>query len=395
MSFFSMDTSSLKILLQSNYLFQGLNDEQLSEVLLISNIAHIPKGEFVLREGEVDDKIYLLLEGEVEVLKNEEGTEVQTRLAILKAGELIGEMAFIHSAPRSASVRVLKNAQFLFFSVAKLSQMASQEKAFDQISKNISKKLTERLRKTNEVTVRALTEQLKVAKVQIISGQFLFHILIFFSAWVFLLSLLVKRILTESSNTFISALAVLIIAAICVYYVIRSPFSPEFFGLTLKRWKKNLFEAFLWSIPFLLIVTGMKWFAIRYTHIYETDSLFEFSFVHPGSALSPQLQIAFSIIYLIFVPLQELSVRGTIQSALKAVISGKHTTFSSIILSNLVFASVHAHYSPVFSLIAFLVGIFWGILYAHQKSIVGPILSHFLIGAYALVFLDLTKFFST
>jgi CRP/FNR family cyclic AMP-dependent transcriptional regulator len=68
-------------------------------------------GEYIIRQGEVADCMYVIQEGEVEVLAGEDGQEV--RLAVRGPGEFIGEMAVFERQVRSADVRAKGSARVL------------------------------------------------------------------------------------------------------------------------------------------------------------------------------------------------------------------------------------------------------------------------------------------
>ena len=57
----------------------------------------------LIRQGDVGDCMYVILEGEAEILFAREGREVPVRRA--SAGEIIGEMALFDREVRSATVR--------------------------------------------------------------------------------------------------------------------------------------------------------------------------------------------------------------------------------------------------------------------------------------------------
>jgi CRP/FNR family cyclic AMP-dependent transcriptional regulator len=68
-------------------------------------------GEYIIRQGEVADCMYVIQEGEVEVIAAQNGREV--RLAVRGPGEFIGEMAIFERQTRSADVRALGIARVL------------------------------------------------------------------------------------------------------------------------------------------------------------------------------------------------------------------------------------------------------------------------------------------
>ena len=60
-------------------------------------------GEIIIRQGEVGNCMYVIQEGKVEVLIDNDGQEVQ--LAVREQGDFIGEMAIFERDVRSATVR--------------------------------------------------------------------------------------------------------------------------------------------------------------------------------------------------------------------------------------------------------------------------------------------------
>lgn len=73
---------------------------------------HFEAGEVVFRQGDVGDRLYIIIDGEVEVVReNAEGEEIV--LAKRTAKDFFGEMALIHDAPRSATVRTVTSVNVL------------------------------------------------------------------------------------------------------------------------------------------------------------------------------------------------------------------------------------------------------------------------------------------
>jgi CRP-like cAMP-binding protein len=68
-------------------------------------------GETIIRQGDVGDTMYVVQEGQVEVVVEHGGQEVL--LAIRGAGQPIGEMEIIERQPRSATVRARGQARVL------------------------------------------------------------------------------------------------------------------------------------------------------------------------------------------------------------------------------------------------------------------------------------------
>ena len=76
---------------------------------------HFEPGQTVFSEGELGDRVYILLSGRAEVVRRHsngkspaEESVAEESLAVLGAGQFFGEMALLASAPRNATVRCLE-----------------------------------------------------------------------------------------------------------------------------------------------------------------------------------------------------------------------------------------------------------------------------------------------
>lgn len=67
---------------------------------------HFEPGDTVFRQDDVGDAFYMILDGEVEICRENAGQPPQ-RLAVMRTGEFFGEMALLGRQPRSATVRAL------------------------------------------------------------------------------------------------------------------------------------------------------------------------------------------------------------------------------------------------------------------------------------------------
>ncbi len=72
---------------------------------------HLTPGEIVFREGDPPTSAYLVESGEIEILTVKEG--VPMVLSVLGPGDLLGEMAVIDDAPRTATARAMGEASLI------------------------------------------------------------------------------------------------------------------------------------------------------------------------------------------------------------------------------------------------------------------------------------------
>ncbi|MDD4959832.1 MAG: cyclic nucleotide-binding domain-containing protein, partial [Gallionella sp.] len=63
-------------------------------------------GRHVFDAGDIGDCAYLIVEGQIEVVIHENGQE--SRISLMGAGEMFGEIALIDQKPRTATVRALE-----------------------------------------------------------------------------------------------------------------------------------------------------------------------------------------------------------------------------------------------------------------------------------------------
>jgi NADH dehydrogenase len=72
---------------------------------------HFEPGQNVFQQGELGDRLFIILSGEAEVVREDGGRE--TVLARLGPGQFFGEMALVHQTTRNATVRCAKTLDVL------------------------------------------------------------------------------------------------------------------------------------------------------------------------------------------------------------------------------------------------------------------------------------------
>ena len=104
-------------------------------------------GQVIIRQGEVGDRMFVIQEGEAQVLVEKNGEE--THLRVVREGELLGEMAIFEKEIRSATVRALGETRVLTI---------DKENFLRRISEDPSTAF--RIVQTMSRRVRELTDQL-------------------------------------------------------------------------------------------------------------------------------------------------------------------------------------------------------------------------------------------
>jgi len=132
-------------------LFGALNDTVLEYLITQLKPSHVEAGAFVFREDDPARDFYVVLAGEMEVLKKSRmGRE--TRVAILGPHDCIGEMSVIDMQPRSATVRALSPGHLLKVSTEDMDALYRYDlKSYSLIILNIARDLSRRLRVTDRL----------------------------------------------------------------------------------------------------------------------------------------------------------------------------------------------------------------------------------------------------
>ncbi|HVP63034.1 MAG TPA: cyclic nucleotide-binding domain-containing protein [Myxococcaceae bacterium] len=86
-------------------LFSDLSHEAFIELLERGPLRRFDAGERIIQQGEPGDSFYVICEGRVSVLREDDG--VAHPVAALEAGEFFGEVALLAGGPRTASVYAL------------------------------------------------------------------------------------------------------------------------------------------------------------------------------------------------------------------------------------------------------------------------------------------------
>jgi len=357
-------------------LFSKFNDEQLSNLLKVSRKIELNPGEIFINEGNVDQNFFIIINGNVEILKKN-GNKFYC-LTTLSKGETVGEMALFENIARSASARALDKVTVLSFDLEQIKQDPSYLEIYALLTSYFGEKISRRLRYTNEVTVDVLKEKLAI-------GNFAVNIIAITALYAFTLELLQVIKKHTSNSTLVTIIVLLMFCYFIISMMMKSGYPLKEFGITLINWRKSVIQAILLTIPFLIAIMTIKLciisFVSKYTHLPLFDPM---SIFKTPEDISLKVYFAALFGYIIFVPIQELIVRSGIQSALQKFLSGpkKKTMWSSIIMSNILFAGGHSHISLGFALSAFVPGIFWGWLYAKQNSLISVSVSHVLIGVW-------------
>ncbi|HRS79591.1 MAG TPA: Crp/Fnr family transcriptional regulator [Spirochaetota bacterium] len=104
------------------------------------------KGDYIFREGEAADVMYMIHKGKVQISKGI-GT-FDEKIRILGEGEFIGEMAVINSMPRSANALAVEDCVLIKMDRESFDKTIQKNHEF---SVSVIQLLSDRLRETDEM----------------------------------------------------------------------------------------------------------------------------------------------------------------------------------------------------------------------------------------------------
>jgi len=132
-------------------LFGALSDETLEHLASVLQRKNVAPGTTIFQEGDHGHDMFVVLDGEVEVLKKSRRGR-QQRVAILGPSDMLGEMSIIDVQPRSATVRALAPTRLLRIAAEDLDALYRHDlKAYAIVVLNVARDLSRRLRVTDGI----------------------------------------------------------------------------------------------------------------------------------------------------------------------------------------------------------------------------------------------------
>lgn len=369
-------------LIAESTLFQGIDREVLTQ--LVCQVGHrvcLAPGEDLITEGHPADAIYFVESGSFEVRKRSDRDSEDHRIGYTPAGAVVGEVALLDNGRRSATIRALEDSVVLALRIGDLERSDEAQSPATRMRLNLAREMARRVRGTTENAVRHLEESLLEEKKRVEMGRFMCRVLIGTCLYMFALAMMEPLKVLVPDSTVISVVILLCFAAGLYLNIRTSMFPASAYGFTLENWRPAVREAILFSLPILVLVVLLKWALIQFSPAFADQPLFDF---YGYTGLGTGATLAVIAAYALFVPVQEMVARSGIQSSLMMFLRPRFRVTMSIFMSTLLFSATHLHTTAAFALMVFPVGLFWGWLYSRHPTLIGVVVSHLLIGIWAV-----------
>ncbi len=111
------DSEMSKADLHNCMLFKGVDGKYIDEFLENCEEVELPKGEFLFRQNEIGDSMYIVEQGELQIILEQNSTGSDTKeeqlIGVFKSGALLGELCVFGQLKRAASIRALADCRLL------------------------------------------------------------------------------------------------------------------------------------------------------------------------------------------------------------------------------------------------------------------------------------------
>jgi len=374
----------------SGSLLDGLNSDQIGTLVEISTVRSYEAGKTIAQEGQESAHLYLILGGEVAVLKQD---QEQHQLIVATVGHCLGELALASQKMRTATLKAKSETHLLEVPIDILRDDIQHKEVCDKLTGNVSTLLAERLNVTSSIAANAMAEKITELDLRINQGIFMVTMLSILSLYTITLRIIVDY-QTNFSSTTTTSLMIMLFFLISIFYVIkRSSFPIAEYGLHLRNWKSDIGFAILATLPLILFASLIKAGLVHFMGGTFFTPYASFIKAYPDGAVPITTHIATIAAYAAFCPIQEFLTRGCLQTSLQKFLI-QANPWPAIVLSNLLFAAAHSHTSMMLTLLAFIPGLFWGWLFFRQRSLIGVAVSHIIFGVYCLYVLGFPQLVS-
>ncbi|MDF2234817.1 cyclic nucleotide-binding domain-containing protein [Albimonas sp. CAU 1670] len=325
-------------------------------------------GEWIVRQGEAADTLYILNAGSVDVIDVSGGEE--HLLASLVAGEFVGEIAFLDGAARSAGVRAREDVVALEVREADLRALPSGDTVSLALKAAIGATLAKRVRRNNDKYVAAMEREVEALQERRAFGLFYIYSIAVLGLGMVTYGLILENLWDIDPRSTIFSwqyLAMMMLPTMIVAHVLGVP--RRTMGLTHEGLGRSILEGTAIGLVLFAAVGALAM-------ILGGKSLSDLSVRFDWLALGAYALHSF---------LQELFGRGFLQTAFQRFL-GDENGFLSVVLSAGMFSVFHVHFGLMAVGLTFAGGMVFGAIFLRHRNIAGVTIAHILPGAAGFAF---------
>ncbi len=348
----------------SKPIMAGLSETDLAGIPQCLELLSFEPGAVIFQEDEHSNDLYLILEGEVNLLKDDEKKQHQFPIGKLLAGEVFGEMSFLDDSPRSCSIKTNSNLTLVKISRKELEASDPHiQEIYGKILRNITKIVIGRLRGTNALMIKNRNAGMRNLMLHNEYGRLLLRLI--------LIMLLTAGIcgITYHSESSLEYFPLFNIASLLpLLYFIQSfakfhGFPVSNFGLTLKNWSESLVVAVTATLASAGVL-ALIFFSMSQLQLLPSDG--------------QELSLKYVVGYAIYVLFLEFILRGVMQTSIQKFLS-ELSVGHAIFYIAAITASCNFYFGFETVLIVFVVNFLCGYIYSLKNNLFVSWFAHFTI----------------
>jgi CRP/FNR family cyclic AMP-dependent transcriptional regulator len=109
--------TDLIFILKNLHVFKNLENDEILEILKISQIKKYREQEIIFHEGEENERsLFVIIAGRVEIITESVKTKEKIPLFYAGKGLTFGEMSFLDAYPRSATIQTVEETEVFIIS---------------------------------------------------------------------------------------------------------------------------------------------------------------------------------------------------------------------------------------------------------------------------------------
>ena len=140
-------------------IFQSLSESDLDLLSELWTVRSLKKSEVLFRKGDAASSMFVIDEGEIEILVPDHSGHKEIRVSLLKEGDFFGELSLIVGSPRTATAAVARDCRLLEMDRGEFVKFLSERPA---VAILMISEIGRRLRATNELVTSLASKNVNV-----------------------------------------------------------------------------------------------------------------------------------------------------------------------------------------------------------------------------------------
>jgi membrane protease YdiL (CAAX protease family) len=346
-----------------------LTDTDLENISEFATLCSISEDAVIIRKNQPPQSMYIVVEGTLHVEAESPEYSHPVVLNKLVAGDLFGDISFFTGRLATATVRAATNCLLIEISkdITK-PRTKVQHQFYENVEKRILTVNIDRLVVNNETQAKLYTDIIKQQQRLQFAGNLYIFLMTLIFGWVIFQSIMVNIFGGEIfENPWVASTIPLLVALPIIIYATRTGLAWAEVGFTLGDFRRNMREVLVISI--VLVASCFAYWFLRYGY---ADTMSELKSFLVNNKIFP-------IRYLLHSTFQEILARG-FGLGLVLKFYGNKRWFAAVFITSVLFTVYHSYGSSTFIIAVFVFRLLLGFLYVRQRSLLGVILVHYLIG---------------